>query len=111
MDVSTRVAHTSGEPRGLDDHEGVVPGAARPAETFGDRAGESSSVLDDLTTAEELARCLKVPKSTILDYQRRGVLPSVRLGKHVRFVRSDVEATIVAMAPQGRPRRRATALR
>jgi excisionase family DNA binding protein len=63
---------------------------------------EPTSALDDLMTADELARCLKIPKSTVLEYQRRGVLPSIILGKHVRFVRSDVEAAILALTRRGR---------
>ena len=29
-------------------------------------------------------------KSTVEDYARRGLLPSLKLGRHRRFVRSDV---------------------
>jgi excisionase family DNA binding protein len=41
-------------------------------------------------TAAQLAELLLVRKSTIEDYARRGVLPSLKLGRHRRFVRSDV---------------------
>jgi hypothetical protein len=33
-----------------------------------------------------------------MDYARRGVLPSIKLGKHRRFVRSQVEDAIVELA-------------
>jgi excisionase family DNA binding protein len=46
--------------------------------------------LDELMTAEQLAALLVVRKSTVEDYARRGLLPSLKLGRHRRFVRSDV---------------------
>jgi excisionase family DNA binding protein len=33
-------------------------------------------------------------RTTIEDYARRGLLPSIKLGRHRRFVRSDVEAAL-----------------
>ena len=52
------------------------------------------SGLDELLTAEEVAELLHIPRSTVNDYARRGVLPSIKLGRHVRFVRSDVADAI-----------------
>jgi len=52
------------------------------------------SGLDELLTAEEVAELLHIPRSTVSDYARRGVLPSIKLGRHVRFVRSDVADAI-----------------
>ena len=52
------------------------------------------SRLDELLTAEEVAELLHIPRSTVSDYARRGVLPSIKLGGHVRFVRSDVADAI-----------------
>jgi excisionase family DNA binding protein len=52
------------------------------------------SGLDELLTAEEVAGLLHIPRSTVSDYARRGVLPSIKLGRHVRFVRSDVADAI-----------------
>lgn len=46
--------------------------------------------LDDLLTADELASLLNMRKSTVEDYARRGLLPSLKLGRHRRFVRNDV---------------------
>ena len=50
--------------------------------------------LDELLTAEEVAELLHVPRSTVSDYARRGVLPSIKLGRHRRFVRSDIADAI-----------------
>jgi excisionase family DNA binding protein len=52
------------------------------------------SGLDELLTADDVAELLHVPRSTVSDYARRGVLPSIKLGRHVRFVRSDVAEAI-----------------
>ena len=52
------------------------------------------SRLDELLSADEVAELLHIPRSTVSDYARRGVLPSIKLGRHVRFVRSDVAEAI-----------------
>jgi excisionase family DNA binding protein len=52
------------------------------------------SGIDELLTADEVAELLYIPRSTVRDYARRGVLPSIKLGRHVRFVRSDVADAI-----------------
>ena len=52
------------------------------------------SGIDELLTADEVAELLHIPRSTVSDYARRGVLPSIKLGRHVRFVRSDVAEAI-----------------
>lgn len=50
--------------------------------------------LDELLTSEEVAELLRIPRSTVSEYARRGVLPSIKLGRHRRFVRSDVADAI-----------------
>ena len=55
------------------------------------------STLDELLTTDEVAELLNIPRSTVSDYARRGVLPSVKLGRHRRFVRSDVDDAIERM--------------
>jgi excisionase family DNA binding protein len=54
----------------------------------------SESVLSELITAAQLADLLQMKRTTIEDYARRGLLPSIKLGRHRRFVRSDVEAAL-----------------
>ncbi len=54
----------------------------------------ASATLDELMTAGQVAALLLLPASTIKDYARRGVLPSIKLGKHRRFVRSAVQAAL-----------------
>ena len=41
--------------------------------------------------ADDVAELLGVPVSTILHWGRTGALPRVKLGRHVRFLRADVE--------------------
>jgi hypothetical protein len=36
-----------------------------------------------------------LPVSTVREWGRRGTLPRVKLGRHVRYIRSHVEATIL----------------
>jgi len=58
--------------------------------------------LDELMTAEQVAALLLLPASTVKDYARRGMLPSIKLGKHRRFVRSQVQGAIDALARPSR---------
>jgi excisionase family DNA binding protein len=66
----------------------------------GEGAGkvELPAALDELMTADQVAALLLLPASTVKDYARRGVLPSIKLGKHRRFVRSQVERAIEGLA-------------
>ena len=60
-------------------------------------SGDFDDPLDEIMTAEQVAAVLLVRKSTVEDYARRGLLPSLKLGRHRRFVRSDVIAAIDAL--------------
>jgi excisionase family DNA binding protein len=50
---------------------------------------EQSSMNGNLLTADDVAGILRVPKSWV--YSHLGELPTIRLGRYVRFRRSDVE--------------------
>jgi excisionase family DNA binding protein len=50
----------------------------------------------DLLTATEVAELLGVPVSTVREWGRNGTLPRIKLGRHVRFLREQVEAAILA---------------
>jgi excisionase family DNA binding protein len=69
------------------------------------------STLDELLTADEVAELLNIPRSTVSEYARRGVLPSIKLGRHRRFVRSDVSAAIERLRLARTPRRSDTSAR
>ena len=57
----------------------------------------NASILDDLLTAEQIARLLQLRVSTVEDYARRGILPSLKVGRHRRFLRSQVEQTLAGL--------------
>jgi excisionase family DNA binding protein len=62
-------------------------------------SGESSpelttSLLDELITARQIAETLQMRVSTVEAYARRGLLPSVKLGRYRRFIKSEVERAI-----------------
>jgi excisionase family DNA binding protein len=56
-----------------------------------------------LRDAGYVARLLGIPRKSVLQYAREGKLPCVRIGRHVRFVIADVQATIDAQRPSSRP--------
>ena len=55
--------------------------------------GSASSGLTraELMTPDEVAVLLAVPVSTVRDWARRGLIPSRKLGRHRRFLRSEIE--------------------
>lgn len=53
--------------------------------------------LAPVLTPDEVAALLQVRRSTVMELHRRGDLPSVRIGKHVRFLSADVLAYLDAL--------------
>jgi excisionase family DNA binding protein len=51
---------------------------------------------DDVLTVGELAELLHVPQATVADWARRQVIPSVKLGRRRIFIRSKIEALLLA---------------
>lgn len=51
-------------------------------------------VLGEIMTAQQVAELLRMQRSTVEDYGRRGVIPSIKLGRHRRYIRSDLVALI-----------------
>lgn len=49
---------------------------------------------DEVLTADDVASWLQVPKSRVYQAARDKEIPSIPLGKYVRFRRGDVEAFI-----------------
>ena len=59
---------------------------------------------EPLLTAEDIARLLAVPRSTVYEYARRlhNPLPSLVLGRHRRFYRSEIETWLATQrGPRG----------
>lgn len=69
-------------------------GAMADRATVTNGAAAVSDVLGEILTAHQLAEMLSMQRSTIEDYGRRGVMPSIKLGRHRRYIRSDVVALI-----------------
>ena len=64
------------------------------------QTGPGNSLLDELMTAREVAALLQMRLSTVEDYARRGLLPSVKVGRHRRFIRSELEQALVELSRQ-----------
>ena len=66
-----------------------------------EHSGESARDAGNLLTAGKLAERLGVPESWVRTEERAGRIPSVRLGKYVRFKLSAVERTLAERSRQG----------
>jgi excisionase family DNA binding protein len=61
---------------------------------------------EPLLTAHEVSALLGgIPPKTVLPYAREGRLPCLRIGRDVRFIRSEIDRALTA---QREPRRRFT---
>jgi excisionase family DNA binding protein len=45
-------------------------------------------------TARDVARLLHAPVSTVEDWARRGILPSVKIGRRRLYIRQDIETAL-----------------
>jgi len=50
---------------------------------------------DDVMTAAEVAVLLRVPRSTVEDWARRGIVPSRKVGRRRLYIRSRIEALLL----------------
>ena len=46
-------------------------------------------------TAAEVAALLRVPRSTVEDWARRGIIPSKKVGRRRLYIRSRIEALLL----------------
>ena len=69
----------------------MSPGRPTP-NPWGDRPLERADILD----REQVGELLGLRPSTVDDLRRRGELRAIRLGRHRRFLRADVEQYVVA---------------
>lgn len=51
-----------------------------------------TALSEPLLTAADVARLLAIPTSSVYEYVRTERIPCVRIGRHVRFQLSDLEA-------------------
>ncbi len=63
----------------------------------------TTSLAEPLLTADDVAVLLAVPRSSVYEYARRerDPLPALRIGRHVRFHRTHVEAWLAASLGAG----------
>lgn len=50
--------------------------------------------VDDVMTARDVALLLHAPISTVEDWERRGIVPSVKIGRRRLYVRHKIEAVL-----------------
>jgi excisionase family DNA binding protein len=56
--------------------------------------GASAADAGEILTVMDVARFLRVPKSTVYKLARVGELPASKIGKHWRFLRRDIHEWI-----------------
>lgn len=61
-------------------------------------AGPQRLTADDVMTARDVARLLHAPVSTVEDWARRGILPSVKIGRRRLYLRQNIESTLTGFA-------------
>lgn len=60
-----------------------------------DRAPVGRLTAADVMSVSEVAELLHVPRSTISDWARRDILPSVKIGRRRLYVRHQIEARLL----------------
>lgn len=60
---------------------------------------------DDVLTGREVALLLHAPVSTVEDWARRGILPSVKLGRRRLYIRQQIEMALIGEAGEDRSSR------
>ena len=65
------------------------------------QVGEATERVGDILTVLEVARFLRVPKSTVYKLARVGELPASKIGKHWRFLRRDIHEWLRLRSQQG----------
>jgi excisionase family DNA binding protein len=56
---------------------------------------------NDVLDGRAVAELLHLPKSTVLEYARRGLIPAHKLGRRGIFIRDEVDAAVRATPPRG----------
>jgi excisionase family DNA binding protein len=54
---------------------------------------------EDVMTASEVATLMRVPKSTVEDWARRGAIPSRKVGRRRLYIRAKIEALLLGDDP------------
>jgi excisionase family DNA binding protein len=57
---------------------------------------------DDVLTGRDVARLLHTPVSTVEDWARRDILPSVKIGRRRLYIRQQIESALIGQAAEDR---------
>ncbi len=57
---------------------------------------------DDVLTGRDVALLLHAPVSTVEDWARRGILPSVKIGKRRLYIRQQIETALTGQTGEDR---------
>jgi excisionase family DNA binding protein len=75
-----------------------------PFESDDDRRPDLDSEFDEMFTLAELARLLRVPEATLRYWRNQHIgPPSFKIGRHVRYSRTDVERWLREQRDAGGP--------
>lgn len=55
---------------------------------------------DDVLTGRDVALLLHAPVSTVEDWARRGILPSIKIGRRRLYIRQHIEAALTGQADE-----------
>lgn len=58
-----------------------------------------------MMTARDVARLLHAPVSTVEDWARRGILPSVKIDRRRLYIRQNIEIALAGQSAEDTPRR------
>jgi excisionase family DNA binding protein len=70
-----------------------------PRDGAHDRPAEKALTAADVMTAREVAALLHAPVSTVEDWARRDILPSVKIGRRELYIRQSIEAMLTDGTP------------
>ncbi|HLB21309.1 MAG TPA: helix-turn-helix domain-containing protein [Solirubrobacteraceae bacterium] len=59
-------------------------------------------IADDVLTGRDVARLLHAPVSTVEDWARRDILPSVKIGRRRLYIRQQIETALIGQAAEDR---------
>jgi excisionase family DNA binding protein len=72
-----------------------IGGAAESYGIAGRSPGRRPLAAADVMTAAEVADLLRVSRSTVEDWARRGILPSKKVGRRRLYIRSKIESVLL----------------
>jgi excisionase family DNA binding protein len=70
-----------------------------PRDGTHDRPAERALTAADVMTGREVAALLHAPVSTIEDWARRDILPSVKIGRRRLYIRQSIEIVLLHGTP------------